>query len=63
MPAAVFNGRGFRLDSGQSPASEFVELAEQHSGLTGDQLDPLGDHFQQWLYLQSHPTILPAAFD
>ena len=38
---------------------EFIDFAMERSGLTGDQLTLLGEYFQQWLYGETKPTILP----
>ncbi len=42
--------------------SEFIAEAKRASGLRGAQLTLLDDYFQQWLYGESRPTILPESF-
>jgi aminopeptidase N len=42
---------------------EFIAFAEEQSGFSGDQLELLDDYFQQWLYGETRPTIVPADFD
>ena len=42
--------------------AEFIEVALDSSGLTGDQLALLDGYFQQWLYGETRPTILPDDF-
>jgi aminopeptidase N len=40
----------------------FIEEAKAASGLTGAELDLLDEYFQQWLYGETKPDILPADF-
>jgi hypothetical protein len=47
---------------GNISTAEFIDLAMERSGFTGDQLTLLGDYFQQWLYGETKPTILPESF-
>ncbi|MQA72983.1 MAG: hypothetical protein GEU88_01285 [Solirubrobacterales bacterium] len=41
---------------------QFIELAEQRSGLGGAELALLDEYFQQWLFGTSKPTITPDDF-
>jgi hypothetical protein len=41
---------------------EFIALASEVSGFTGAQLDLLGDFYEQWLYGEVKPTLLPEDF-
>jgi aminopeptidase N len=41
---------------------EFISEAEQASGFTGAELQLLDDYFQQWLYGEEKPTIVPEDF-
>jgi aminopeptidase N len=41
---------------------EFIEAAKEASGFDGAKLDLLDEFFQQWLYGEQKPTILPADF-
>ena len=47
---------------GNISTAEFIAFAKRRSGLTGSALDLLDDYFQQWLYGESKPTILPESF-
>ena len=47
---------------GNISTAEFIAFAKRPSGLTGSALDLLDDYFQQWLYGESKPTILPESF-
>jgi aminopeptidase N len=47
---------------GNISTAEFIDFALESSGLTGDQLSLLADYFQQWLYGETKPTILPEDF-
>ena len=42
---------------------EFIEEAKDASGFDGAKLDLLDNFFQQWLYGEEKPTILPEDFD
>jgi hypothetical protein len=42
--------------------AEFIELAKDVSGFSGSQLSLLDQFYEQWLYGETRPTILPAAF-
>jgi aminopeptidase N len=42
---------------------EFIEEAKDASGFDGAKLDLLDEYFQQWLYGEEKPTILPEDFD
>lgn len=48
---------------GNISTAEFIAFAKRHSGLTGNALDLLDDYFEEWLYGESKPTILPERFD
>lgn len=37
-------------------------MAKETSGFTGAKLELLDDYFQQWLYGETKPTIVPASF-
>jgi aminopeptidase N len=56
--------RGLMSDHrhGNISTATFIAEAEQASGLTGAELDLLDQYFQQWLYGESKPTILPDDF-
>jgi aminopeptidase N len=47
---------------GNISLDEFVDLAKDFSGLEGEQLELLDDYFQEWLFLEEQPTILPEDF-
>jgi aminopeptidase N len=47
---------------GNISTAEFVDLALDSSGLEGEQLTLLADYFEQWLYGEIKPTILPEDF-
>jgi aminopeptidase N len=47
---------------GNLSTAEFIDRAVDASGLTGAQGDLLEEFFQQWLYGESKPSILPDAF-
>jgi len=47
---------------GNISLNEFVDLAKDMSGLEGAQLQLLDDYFQEWLFLEAQPTILPEDF-
>jgi aminopeptidase N len=47
---------------GNISLNEFVDLAKDFSGLEGEQLELLDDYFQEWLFLEAQPTILPEDF-
>ncbi len=47
---------------GNISLNEFVDRAKDFSGLEGAQLQLLDDYFQQWLFLEDQPTILPDDF-
>jgi aminopeptidase N len=47
---------------GNISLNEFVDLAKDFSGLEGAQLQLLDDYFQEWLFLEAQPTILPEDF-
>jgi aminopeptidase N len=47
---------------GNVSTEEFIEEAKDASGLGGAQLDLLDEFFQQWLYGETKPTILPEDF-
>ena len=47
---------------GNISTAEFIAFALQFSGLDGVELDLLEDYFQQWLYGETKPTILPEHF-
>jgi aminopeptidase N len=51
------------LRYGNISTAQFIDFAKQHSGLSGERLDLLDDYFQQWLYLETRPTLLPEDFD
>ncbi|MGH2963161.1 MAG: M1 family metallopeptidase [Solirubrobacterales bacterium] len=51
-----------RFRYGNISREEFVELAKDRSGLSGSQLALLDDYFQEWLFLEAQPTILPEDF-
>jgi aminopeptidase N len=52
-----------RFGYGNISTATFIELALDSSGLDGAQLDLLVDYFEQWLYGEARPTILPESFD
>jgi aminopeptidase N len=47
---------------GNVSTEEFIEEAKAASGFSGAELDLLDDYFQQWLYGETKPTILPGDF-
>jgi aminopeptidase N len=47
---------------GNISTEEFIDLAMESSGLSGSELNLLGDFFDQWLYGTTKPTILPDDF-
>lgn len=47
---------------GNVSTEEFIETAKAVSGFTGADLALLDDYFQQWLYGETKPTILPEDF-
>ena len=47
---------------GNITLEEFVELAKEISAFDGAQLQLLDDYFQEWLFLEVRPTILPEDF-
>ena len=47
---------------GNVSTEEFIAEAKDASGLGGEQLELLDEFFQQWLYGEAKPTILPEAF-
>ena len=47
---------------GNISTAEFIDVALDSSGLQGADLALLNDYFQQWLYGETKPTILPEAF-
>jgi aminopeptidase N len=47
---------------GNVSTEEFIEEAKEASGFDGADLDLLDEFFQQWLYGEEKPTILPADF-
>ena len=51
-----------RFGYGNISGEEFVELALEMSGRSGDELELLADYFDQWLFLEGRPTILPSDF-
>ena len=56
--------RGLMSDHrhGNISTATFIAEAKQASGLTGAELDLLDQYFQQWLYGEAKPTILPGDF-
>ena len=56
--------RGLQETYGYGTISEqqFVDAAKAASGFSGAELTLLGDYFQQWLHLDSKPTITPDDF-
>jgi aminopeptidase N len=51
-----------RFGYGNISLDEFVEVALEMSGRSGDELKLLDDYFDQWLFLEGQPTILPSDF-
>ena len=51
-----------RFGYGNVSLEEFVDLALEMSGRSGDELKLLDDYFDQWLFLEGQPTILPSDF-
>jgi aminopeptidase N len=47
---------------GNVSTEEFIDRAKAASGLDGDQLELLDEFFQQWLYGEEKPIILPEDF-
>ena len=47
---------------GNISTAEFIDVALDSSGFQGADLALLNDYFQQWLYGETKPTILPEAF-
>ena len=50
------------LIHGNVSTQEFIERAKEASGLEGAELELLDQYFQQWLYGEQKPTILPEDF-
>jgi aminopeptidase N len=44
---------------GNISTPQFIDFAKKRSGLTGAKLERLDQYFQQWLYGETKPTILP----
>jgi aminopeptidase N len=51
-----------RYGYGNISLDEFVGLAKDISGFHGARLQLLDDYFQEWLFLEAQPTILPEDF-
>jgi aminopeptidase N len=51
-----------RYAYGNIGTREFIAVAKRVSGLGGAKRALLGDYFEQWLYGEAKPTILPADF-
>jgi aminopeptidase N len=51
-----------RFGYGNISLDEFVDVALEMSERSGDELTLLDDYFDQWLYLEGRPTILPSDF-
>lgn len=51
-----------RFGYGNISREEFVDLALEMSGLSGADLELLAEYFDQWLFFESQPTILPSDF-
>jgi aminopeptidase N len=51
-----------RFGYGNISTAEFIAMALETSGFTGARGALLARYFQEWLYLESRPTILPEAF-
>jgi aminopeptidase N len=51
-----------RFAYGNISTAEFIALALEISGFEGDRSALLAQYFQEWLYGESQPTILPEAF-
>jgi len=47
---------------GNISTAQFIAEAKKASGLKGAKLSLLDQYFQQWLYGQTKPTILPESF-
>jgi len=47
---------------GNISTEEFIERAKDASGFDGAELELLDQFFQQWLYGEEEPSILPEAF-
>jgi len=47
---------------GNITTQQFIDLAKQDSGLSGADLTLLNTYFQQWLYGNVKPTVLPSSF-
>jgi aminopeptidase N len=47
---------------GNISTEQFIDEAKDASGFSGAKLDLLDDYFQQWLYGETKPTILPEDF-
>ena len=47
---------------GNISTEEFIEYTLDFSGFSGSDLTLLNDYFQQWLYGETKPTILPESF-
>ena len=47
---------------GNISTEQFIDEAKDASGFSGAKLDLLDEYFQQWLYGQTKPTILPEDF-
>ena len=52
-----------RFAHGNISTAEFIDFAGRRSGLRGAERSLLDDYFEQWLYGESRPTILPDDFD
>ena len=52
-----------RFEHGNISTADFVDLAVASSGLPLRQRPLLRDYFDQWLYGDVQPTILPASFE
>ena len=52
-----------RFGHGNVSTAEFIAVAEELSGFTGAELELLDQYFQEWLYGETKPTILPEDFD
>jgi aminopeptidase N len=47
---------------GNISTRQFIDFAEKRSGLKGAKLALLDQYFQEWLYGEAKPTILPSSF-
>ena len=59
---ALARGLISRYEHGNISTARFIKEAKQASGFTGAKLALLDQYFQQWLYGEAKPTILPADF-